>query len=280
MAIPFYDRVSPRCAQCKTRKPAAQYTKWCDGRFWVAHPVCVACVPSARPASPERGEVLKERAYLAEQAPRVGKLVPMATCPGCSRVLKLQLFRKWWGTKRIHRTLCIECEPERRLEDMTPNERDALLKAGKPRVTPRRVANLNANEADATRRRRATSAKRRHSVARTQAWAPLLHIFRTELDWCRKGRLGKYATQVHRDFFDAYEAALTDALARAKAKRGNSTSTSQVPPPEAFMFPETRASLARLYAACAASRGRRLSRDPAFLEWLNEDKVSSLKGEK
>lgn len=190
-----------------------------------------------------------------------------ATCPECGITRPLREFRKWWGSKRLLRTLCRVCEPEKSLEELTPEQRQQALDNQRAYATPTRVANLNANEADATRRRRSTSAKRRHSVARTQAWAPLLHIFRTELDWCRKGRLGKYATQPHQDFFDAYEAALTDALARAKAKRGNSTSTSQVPPPEAFMFPETRASLARLYAATSAAGKRRLSRDPAFIEW-------------
>lgn len=271
MALPFYDRVTPRCGLCKARKPVAHYAKWHEGRFWVAHPVCVACEPSAKPENPARDEALKERAYLAEQAPRMPKLVPMATCPGCSMLLKLPLFRKWWGAKRMKRTLCIKCEPERKLEDMTPAERETMLALGRARVTPERIANLSAAEADATRRRRSTGAKRRHSAARTQAWAPMLHIFRTELDWCRKGKLAKYLSPERLVFFEAYEAALTDALSRAKTKRAASTSTTQVPHPKEFMFPETRASLARLYAAGAASRGRRLSRDPVFLDWINEE---------
>lgn len=274
MAVPFYDRVSPRCGMCNTRKPVAQYAKWHEGRFWVAHPVCVACAPSARPEFPAREEMLKERAYLAEQAPRMPKPVPMATCPGCNTLLKLQLFRKWWGTKRTHRTLCIKCEPERRLEDMTPAERETMLALGRARVTPTRIANLKDAEAQAQRQRRSTGAKRRHSAARTQAWAPMLHIFRMELDWCRKGKLAKYLSPERLAFFEAYEAALTDALSRAKTKRAASTSTTQVPHPKEFMFPETRASLARLYAAQAASRGRRLSRDPVFLDWLNEEKTN------
>jgi hypothetical protein len=46
-----------------------------------------------------------------------------ATCPGCGLTLRLHEFRKWWGSKRLLRTLCIKCEPERALEDLTPEER-------------------------------------------------------------------------------------------------------------------------------------------------------------
>ena len=181
-----------------------------------------------------------------------------ATCPECARTLPLRDFRKWWGTKRLLRTLCRVCEPEKTLEELTPEQRQHALDNQRAYATPTRIANLNEAEADATRRRRSTGAKRRHSAARTQAWAPMLHIFRTELDWCRKGKLAKYLSPERLVFFEAYEAALTDALSRAKTKRAASSSTTQVPHPKEFMFPETRASLARLYAAGAASRGRRL----------------------
>ena len=271
MALPFYDRVSPRCGMCSTRKPAAQYAKWHEGRFWVAHPVCVVCEPSARPESPAREEVLKERAYLAEQAPRVGKLVPMATCPGCNTLLKLQAFRKWWGTKRIHRTLCIKCEPERTLESMTPEEREVLMLAGKPRVTPARVARLNAEEAEAERRRRSLAGKRRHSAVRTQAWSPTMRVLREEKWWCMQ-HIEDAVTPEWRTFFEAYAAALTDALQRAKIKKAQTSSTSAAPPPETFFFWETLQSLGRLYAACQVLRGRKHYRDPACIDWLNDVK--------
>lgn len=274
MALPFYDRVSPRCAQCRLRKPAAQYTKWCDGRFWVAHPVCAVCEPSARPESPAREEMQKERAHLAaleaERSPTL-KLVPMALCPGCSTQLKLQLFRKWWGTKRIKRTLCIECEPERRLESMTPEERDALMLAGKPRVTPARVARLNAEEAEAERRRRSLAGKRRHSAERTRAWSPTMRVLRAEKWWCMQ-HIEDAVTPEWRRFFEAYAAAVTDALHRAKLKKAQTSSTSAAPPPETFLFRETLQSLGRLYSACPVLRGRRHYRDPLCIVWLNEEK--------
>lgn len=197
-----------------------------------------------------------------------------ATCPGCARTLPLREFRKWWGSKRLLRTLCRVCEPEKTLEELTPEQRQQALDNERAYATPARVERLNEADAMAQRQRRSTGAKRRHKEARMQAWTPMLHIFRTELDWCRKGKLAKYLSPERLVFFEAYEAALNAALHLAKHKRATSTSTTQVPHPKEFMFPETRASLARLYAACAASRGRRLSRDPVFLDWLNEEKTN------
>lgn len=290
MAIPFYDRAAPRCARCQTRKPAAQYAKWYEGRFWVAHPICVACEPSVRPENPTYEEQEKESAYLQAQIPRAekSKLVPVATCPGCNRLLKLQLFRKWWGVKRIHRTLCIECEPERRLENMTQAQREALASLGKPRVTPERLARLSAEEADAERRRRSLAGKRRHSAERTRAWAPTLRTLSAERAWCLM-HLDRSPTPEWENFFNAYATALRDALTRAKTKKLQTSSTSAAPPPEAFLTWETLLALGRLYASCQIIPGRRSYRVPACIDWLNEarllgvmneDKVSSLKGEK
>lgn len=273
MAVPFYDRVAPRCGMCNTRKPADQYTKWHEGRFWRVRPFCLACEPSVKPAVPDPKELARERVYIAEQAPSVGKLVPMATCPGCNTLLKLQLFRKWWGSKRIHRTLCIQCEPERRLEDMTQAEREAVLEQGRTRVTPERLARLKEAAALAQRQRRSTGAKRRHSAARTLAWSPTMRVLRDERAWCQKNQITP-ASDEWRVFFEAYEAALNAALQLAGIKKRNSTSTTQVPEPYDFMYLETLQSLSRLYAACPVVRGRKMYRDPVFLEWLNGDMLS------
>lgn len=203
---------------------------------------------------------------------RFYQLGVQATCPECGITRPLRDFRKWWGGKRLLRTLCCVCEPEKSLEELTPVQRQQALDSQRSYATPTRIANLKESEAQAQRQRRSTGAKRRHSEARTQAWAPMLHIFRTELDWCRKGKLAKLLSPERLVFFEAYESALNAALQLAKHKRAHSTSTTLVPEPKEFMFPETRASLARLYAACAASRGRKLSRDPVFLDWMNEEK--------
>lgn len=202
-----------------------------------------------------------------------------ATCPGCGITLRLHEFRKWWGSKRLLRTLCIRCEPERALEDMTPQERMLAVDNERPYATPTRVNRLNKVEAAQTKRRRVMGAKRRHSAARTQAWAPLMHRLKMDLDWCRKGKLALYVTPERLTFFEAYEAALVDAVSIAKALRTRATSTTQIPPLTTLIYPETCRALARLYAACVTSRGRALSRDPLFLI-AEEDMVSSLKGEK
>jgi hypothetical protein len=202
-----------------------------------------------------------------------------ATCPGCGLTLRLHEFRKWWGSKRLLRTLCIKCEPERALEDLTPEERALAVDNQRPFATPARVNRINAVEAAQKKRRRVMGAKRRHSAARTQAWAPLMHRLKMDMDWCRKGKLALYVTPERLAFFEAYEAALTDAVSIAKDLRTRATSTTQIPAITKLLYPETCRALARLYAACANARGRSLSRDPLFLQ-INEDMVSSLKGEK
>lgn len=201
---------------------------------------------------------------------RFARLDVQATCPGCTLTLPLREFRKWWGSKRLLRTLCIRCEPERALEDMTPEERTQAVDNERPFATPARVDRLNKVEAAQTKRRRVMGAKRRHSAARTQAWAPLMHKLKMDLDWCRKGKLALYVTPERLTFFEAYEAALVDAVSLAKDMRTRATSTTQLPPLTKLLYPETCRALARLYAACVTSRGRALSRDPLFLQMQDE----------
>lgn len=47
MAVPFYDRVSPRCTRCQRRKHVDKFRKWYAGRF-VLRPYCLDCEPSER----------------------------------------------------------------------------------------------------------------------------------------------------------------------------------------------------------------------------------------
>lgn len=279
MSVPFYDRVSPRCGACKTRKPASFFSKWCGDRFWEQRPFCVACEPcTGRPENPAKGERQRELSYHAQRNPNLRpahELVPMATCPGCERFLKLQAFRKWWGSKRMHRTLCITCEPERKLVDMTPAERERLLVnaanslLSRPGLTPQRVASLNEKTLAEQRQRRSTGAKRRHSAERTIAWAPTLRILRDEKSWCERNLITPASPQ-WRTFFESYAAALKDALHRAKAKKSQATSVSVVPSPQSFLYYETLQALRRIYADCPVIRGRRLYRDPLCLEWEKE----------
>lgn len=111
MAIPFYDRVSPRCGTCRKRRPVDQFWKWYAGRFCY-RPFCTGCEPSDRPVSPEREEVLKERAHMLSRVtqflPNVKRNPPAkATCPGCKRLLSLRSFHP----KKVNCALCKECAP-------------------------------------------------------------------------------------------------------------------------------------------------------------------------
>lgn len=64
MALPFYDRVSPRCARCQSRKHVDKFRKWYEGSF-VLRPYCLDCEPSdsqgARRAAPQPKAAPHER---------------------------------------------------------------------------------------------------------------------------------------------------------------------------------------------------------------------------
>lgn len=197
------------------------------------------------------------------------KTITLAVCPGCDRALRLHEFRKWWGRKRLLRTLCIACEPERSLEDMTPEERERAVDNQRAYATPMRVARLNEAEVQAERRRRSSGAKRRHSLARTQAWAPTLRVLRAERAWCQKNLLVP-ASPAWAAFFAAYSTALSDALRKAMVAKRQSSSTTTVPQPRAFLYPETYRRLRELYGQCRPLPGRRMYRDPLCLSWGEE----------
>ena len=192
-----------------------------------------------------------------------------ATCPGCNATHPLVHFRKWWGRKRLLRTLCRVCEPEKPLESMNPGERLHALDHQRPFATPTRIANLNAADSEAQKRRRSTGATRRHSAERTRAWAPLLKELRQEQGWAIRNQITPHSP-AWAAFFEAYEAAITDAIRRVLKHKGQ---TSRIEPrpeeahPTHWLYPETMRSLLRLYGACVPPPGRKGYRDPAFLEW-------------
>ena len=194
-----------------------------------------------------------------------------ACCPGCKRTLPLQAFRKWWGSKRTLRTLCIHCEPEKSLEAMTPEERAQALDHPRPFATLARVTRLNEADATAQTQRRVKAATKRHAAQRTRNWAPVMRALRAELDWAQGHALAPPPGAVGAAwgaFFAAYAAALTDAVRRARA--ASSGTSRLVPLPEqthALYWLEeiTINNLRRLYSACAPIPGRRLYRDPLFL---------------
>lgn len=203
-----------------------------------------------------------------------------ADCPGCGRTLRLHEFRKWWGSKRTLRTLCPQCEPEKSLAAMTPEERSDALDNQRPYATPERIARLNEAEIAEQRARRVKSATLRHKAQRTRNWAPVLRALQAEHTWAQQHAQFP-GSPAWGEFFAAYAAALSDAIRRV---RTISTGTGRLTPlpeqtdPMHWLYEETVRSLRKLYSACAPIPGRRLYRDPMFL--ANWDTVSQLKKEK
>lgn len=189
-----------------------------------------------------------------------------AHCAGCNRTLRLHEFRKWWGSKRLLRTLCRKCEPEKSLKDMTPEERLTALDNQRAYVTPLRVEKLNEADRIAKRMARSGVATKIKKSERLRSWALVLRLLRDERAWCRRNQVTP-ASEEWEDFFKAYEVALTNALYRLgliKSKRTPSEAEAQ---PGHWLYPETCARLREMYSRCPVVRGRRLYRDPGFLEW-------------
>lgn len=189
-----------------------------------------------------------------------------ADCPGCGRTLSLREFR---GVQsRRLRPVCVRCAPEKSLEDMTPDERLQALDNQRPYVTPQRVARLNAADAAAQTQRRKAGATQRRRAERTRNWAPVLRALTAEHTWAQ-GHAQFPASPAWGAFFAAYAAALSDAIRRV---RTISTGTGRLTPlpeqtdPMHWLHDVTINNLRRLYSACAPIPGRRLYRDPMFLQ--------------
>lgn len=189
-----------------------------------------------------------------------------AACPGCGRTLRLHEFRKWWGSKRVLRTLCAACEPEKTLAEMTPDERLAAMNNQRPYATPARVEQLNEADRAAQHAARSGVAIKIKKAQRLRTWAPLVRLLRSERTWCVKNQLTP-ASEEWEDFFKGYEAALTNALYRLGLIKSKRTPKAEETQPGHWLYPETCARLRELYSRCPVVRGRRLYRDPGFLEW-------------
>jgi hypothetical protein len=200
---------------------------------------------------------------------RFTRLDVQATCPGCDNTLPLRDFRKWWGKKRILRSLCIACEPEKSFEAMTPTERRQAVDNQRPYATPMRMHRQNAADIKAKVQRNLAKADKRVKSKRTQAWAPLMRELRQEKAWCARNLITP-ASPEWATFFEAYETALNDALRKVMKHKGQTSRIEPTPAeqePMHWLYPETRLSLRRLYALCPVVRGRRLYRDPLCLSW-------------
>lgn len=164
--------------------------------------------------------------------------------------------------------MCLHCAPEKSLEDMTPDERLAALDNQRPYATPMRVERLNAADAAAETRRRKAGALRRRKAQRTRNWAPVLRALQAEHTWAQ-GHAQFPGSPAWGEFFAAYAAALSDAIRRVRAASSGTGRLTPLPEqtePMHWLHEVTINTLRRLYSACAPIPGRRLYRDPMFLQ--------------
>jgi hypothetical protein len=201
--------------------------------------------------------------------------IPPTHCPGCGGAFPLADFRKWWGSKRILRSLCIRCEPNKTLSEMTPEQRANAVAWERPGATRVKVRALNERDR-VDRSRRASSAVRRvRSRERVRNWNEgILKRMRTERTWVERNLAGSPASDEWERFFEAYLRVLNDAIARisvhAHARRGTGASVAPTDAqcqPRAWVHEETLARLRSLYSDCPVVRGRKMYRDPDFLSW-------------
>ena len=201
--------------------------------------------------------------------------IPPTPCPGCGGAFPLADFRKWWGSKRILRSLCIRCEPNKTLSEMTPEQRANAVAWERPGATRVKVRALDERDR-VDRSRRASSAVRRvRSRERVRNWNEgILKRMRTERTWVERNLAGSPASDEWERFFEAYLRVLNDAIARisvhAHARRGTGASVAPTDAqcqPRAWVYAETLARLRSLYSDCPVVRGRKTYRDPDFLSW-------------
>jgi hypothetical protein len=201
--------------------------------------------------------------------------IPPTPCPGCGGAFPLADFRKWWGSKRILRSLCIRCEPNKTLSEMTPEQRANAVAWERPGATRVKVRALDERDR-VDRSRRASSAVRRvRSRERVRNWNEgILKRMRTERTWVERNLAGSPASDEWERFFEAYLRVLNDAIARisvhAHARRGTGASVAPTDAqcqPRAWVYAETLARLRSLYSDCPVVRGRKMYRDPDFLSW-------------
>ena len=199
--------------------------------------------------------------------------IPPTHCPGCGGAFPLADFRKWWGSKRILRSLCIRCEPNKTLSEMTPEQRANAVAWERPGATRVKVRALNERDR-VDRSRRASSAVRRvRSRERVRNWNEgILKLMRTERTWVERNLAGSPASDEWERFFEAYLRVLNDAISRiqlhAHARRGAPVAPTEAQcRPRTWVHEETLARLRSLYSACPVVRGRKTYRDPEFLSW-------------
>lgn len=208
-------------------------------------------------------------------------------CPLCRRAQRLVNFRRWSVREnaRVLHDTCNKCTPEIPLSEMTPDQRERALAKGHGRATEARVDALNEREAEHKRVAIGTRVLVRNKQSRKNAWAAAVTTpLSAECTWA-KATLANYKLRAERmgerdpgnwiAFLEAYVRVLEDGRRRAKAKlaaRQKERNAPIHPSPDdanmqSYIFPESLATLRKLYSACVPLRGRRMPKDPAFLEW-------------
>lgn len=211
--------------------------------------------------------------------------VTVVTCPGCGGNFRMVHFRKWWGSKRMLRTLCVWCEPEKRLSEMMPEERANALVAQRFGESAREaVSRMNEKESADKRYTLSRARLKQNNRTRRLNWSrAITHTLVTERAWAERN-LQNPASEEWERFFEAYARVLKDALERINIKlrgaaRGASRgglagpASSPLKPtmeevdPARWIFPETLVRLKDLYSVCPVIRGRKPYRSPAMLAW-------------
>lgn len=214
------------------------------------------------------------------------KSVTLAHCEGCDRTLRLAHFRKWWGDKRLLRTLCDVCEPQKKLAEMSPEERANAVASGRanPDVVQRINETHSVRQAARTSSNRSQGRLRANNRLRRINWGrAIVHTLNVERAWAERN-LQNPASDEWERFFEAYARALRAALERinvylrsaargmSRANLGGRNSTPLKPTMEdvdfrRWVFPETLQRLKNLYSACPIMRGRKPYREPALVRW-------------
>lgn len=204
-------------------------------------------------------------------------------CPQCGVMRLIKDFRRWRGSKRVLHDVCNTCEPDRKLSEMTPEQRLRAVEADRPRARLFVVEAMN--DAEQMARRHATSRERLayHAKERRRAWREAIgERLAREHDWAKASlwRARTLSAQgfaqgaAWEEFFLSYEQVLRLMRERievlSKKKYAPIKPTMEQCDPCHYADASTRASLRRMYSACRPIPGRRLYRDPWCLTWGQE----------
>ena len=206
-------------------------------------------------------------------------------CPVCGKRKPLRFVRRWRGQKKVLHFDCNACG-EIPLSSMRPAERQKALVMGKVRVSPTVIERLNTRDKLARADKMYSVQRVLHSGKRKRQWEHALGTrLRGEREWVRRNLMALPAHAVGwHEFFKDYNNILTamlDLFVTTYNRRGSPTMPTQKDAhPLTYTNPETMAKLRMRYAECRPIRGRRMFRDPWFLEWHEYEPVLTTEKER